>query len=321
MLIRRGRIAALAAVFSVCASGANSEGPPSWAYPVNPPGAPPPVDDGKVRTLPGSSASFTFADLRNFFSPPDWYPSDHPEMPPLVGHGAKPDAFACGFCHLPSGQGRPENAPIAGLPADYIIKQVREIASGARKSAFPERYPQSLMSKLSPQAATDPGLEAAAAYFASIKRQSRTKVVEASTIPKVENTHWIFKTSNTNETEPIGDRLIEVPDDFEGFEKRDGHVTYTAFVPPGSLARGKSLVETGDDRTVPCATCHGAGLKGLGVAPPLAGGSPSYVLRQLFDFQTRARAGEGAELMTPVVEHLTSADIVAITAYIASLEP
>ena len=66
-------------------------------------------------------------------------------MPELVANGAKPDSFACGFCHLPSGRGRPENAPIAGLPASYIVRQVEEMASGVRKSALPDRYPQALM--------------------------------------------------------------------------------------------------------------------------------------------------------------------------------
>ena len=290
--------------------------PPAWAYPVNPPGHPAPTDDGKIRTLPGSSAQFTFAQLRDFFSPPDWYPDDHPAMPPLAAHGTKPDAYACGFCHLPTGNGRPENANIAGLPAAYIIKQVEDMKSGARKSSLPERYPQALMWKLAAQAATDPGLADAAKYFSSLKAKSVTKVVEADTIPKIENTHWIMKKSDAGGTEPLSDRLVEVPDDFERFEKRDGHVTYTAYVPPGSLAKGEALV-----KVLACATCHGPDLKGIGLVPPIAGRSPTYLARQLYDMQSGARNGEAAALMKPIVAALTNADFIAITAYLATMAP
>ncbi len=294
--------------------------PPEWAFPVNAAGLPPPADDGRMRTLPGSAATFSFAQLRDFFSPPDWYPGDHPQMPPLVAHGAQPNAFACGFCHLPTGNGRPENANIAGLPASYIIRQVQEIASGACRSALPERYPQSLMTKLSGQAATEPGLAEAAAYFAALKPKSVTKV-ETDTIPKVEKTHWIYKISDGGETEPIGERLIEVPDDFARFEARDGHVTYTAYVPKGSIAKGEALVKTGGAKVTACAVCHGADLKGLGFVPGIAGRSPGYLARQLFDMQSGARNGEGAALMKAVVAPLTNEDLVSIAAFLATQEP
>lgn len=300
---------------------ASADGPPDWAFPVNPAGLPAPKDDGKMRTVPGSAATFSFAQLRDFFTPPDWHPGDHPQMPPLVAHGAQTDAFACGFCHLPTGNGRPENANIAGLPASYIIRQVQEIKSGARKSALPERYPQSLMTKLSMQAASEPGLAEAAAYFASLKPKSVTKVVETDTIPKVEKTHWIYKASDGGETEPIGERLIEVPDDFARFEARDGHVTYTAYVPKGSIAKGEALVTTGAGKTTACAICHGADLKGLGFVPGIAGRSPGYLGRQLYDMQAGARNGEGAALMKAVVVPLTNEDLVSITAYLATQEP
>lgn len=311
------------AMVAVAAFGASASAgePPAWAFPVNPPGHPAPTDDGKIRTLPGSTAQFSFAQLRDFFTPPDWYPSDHPAMPPLAAHGAKPDAYACGFCHLPTGNGRPENANIAGLPAAYIIAQVEDMKSGRRKSSLPERFPQTLMWKLAAQAATEPGLAEAAQYFASLKAKPVTKVIEAETIPKIENTHWIMKKSDAGGTEPIGGRLVEVPDDFERFEKRDGHITYTAYVPPGSLAKGEELVKTGGGITTACATCHGPDLKGLGLVPPIAGRSPTYLARQLYDIQSGARAGEHAGLMKPVVATLTNSDLIAITAYLAALEP
>ena len=74
--------------------------------------------------------------------------------------------------------------------------------------------------------------------------------------------------------------------------------------------------------SVPCATCHGEGLKGIGdIFPPLAGRSPAATARQLYDFKSGARDGRYAALMKPVVAHLTDQDIVDLTAYIVSLQP
>lgn len=294
---------------------------PDWAFPISVQAAPAP-DDGTQLTLPGSEAKFTRTDLRNFFSPPDWYPKDHTRMPELVAHGASPDSFACGFCHLPSGLGRPENAPIAGLPASYIVRQVEEMANGVRKSALPDRYPQALMTKVAVQAAKDARLLEAARYFESLKFSSYVKVVETDTIPKVENTHWIWKKADGEESEALGNRLIEVPDDYARFLLRDGHLTYTAYVPKGSIAKGETLVNTGaDGKTIACGICHGGDLKGLGFAPPIAGRSPSYVARQLFDMRSGARGGEGAAMMKAVVAQLSDDDIIAITAYVSSRQP
>lgn len=311
----------LALCFAAGAAIADNEALPEWAFPVSAQNPPAP-DDGEEFTVDGSAAKFTRTQLRNFFSPPDWYPAEHGQMPELVLNGAKPDSFACGFCHLPSGRGRPENAPLAGLPASYIVRQVEEMANGVRKSALPDRYPQALMTKVAVQAAKDPRLLDAAKYFESLKFVSHIKVVETDTIPKVENTHWIWKKADGNETEPLGNRLIEVPDDYNRFLLRDGHLTYTAYVPQGSIALGEKLANTGaDGKTIPCGICHGADLKGIGLAPPIAGRSPSYIARQLFDMRAGARGGEGAALMKAVVAQLTNNDIIALTAYVASHEP
>ena len=58
------------------------------------------------------------------FNVPDWHPEEHPAMPDVVEHGRKPSVRGCGYCHLPNGLGRPENASLAGLPAAYIEQQV-----------------------------------------------------------------------------------------------------------------------------------------------------------------------------------------------------
>ena len=63
------------------------------------------------------------------------------------------------------------------------------------------------------------------------------------------------------------------------------------------------------------------GLGGIGPVPALAGRSPSYIARQLYDFQTDVRNGAWSDLMDSTVEHLTIEDIVNIAAYTASIEP
>jgi cytochrome c553 len=62
-------------------------------------------------------------------------------------------------------------------------------------------------------------------------------------------------------------------------------------------------------------------LKGNGNFPSLAGRSPSYLARQLYDFQHFTRVGPGAQMMQPVVANLSDDDILAIVAYVASLQP
>jgi cytochrome c553 len=53
--------------------------------------------------------------------------------------------------------------------------------------------------------------------------------------------------------------------------------------------------------------------------PGIAGRSPSYLVRQLYDLKHGARAGPGSEQMKPVVEQLTTDDMLVLAAYAASL--
>ena len=95
-----------------------------------------------------------------------------------------------------------------------------------------------------------------------------------------------------------------------------------AYVPPGSIAKGEAIVTTGGGgKTLPCAICHGPGLKGLGDVPNIAGRSPGNIARQIYYFQTGDRGGPNATLMKGVVEKLNGDDVLAISAYVASLEP
>ena len=122
-------------------------------------------------------------------------------------------------------------------------------------------------------------------------------------------------------SEPIGKRIIEIPEDEEVVLNRDPRSGFIAFVPKGSVAKGRALVTTGGGKTVPCAICHGPTLKGLGDVPPIAGRQANYVVRQLFDIQDGTRSGISPALMQQVVERLTVDDMLDIAAYTASRRP
>lgn len=58
---------------------------PDWAYPTTP--VTPPRDNANLRSIPGSNRHYTDAEIDDFFNPPDWFPSEHPQMPEIVAHG------------------------------------------------------------------------------------------------------------------------------------------------------------------------------------------------------------------------------------------
>jgi cytochrome c553 len=298
-----------------------ADSPPPWAYPENNPNYKLPADDGKPVRVPNSTASYTWTQLQDFFIAPIWHPDDHPPLPDIVANGRKPDVFACGFCHRADGPGGPENADLAGLPKSYIIRQVADFKTGARATSVPGRLPPSLMISLSKQI-TNAEVETAAAYFSALQPRKRVKVVESDTVPKsyIAGLFWAAKESD--EREPLGNRILEVPDDLIQYESHDSRATFTAYVPIGSIAKGEALVTRGGPgKTFQCATCHGADLRGLGPLPSIAGRSPSYMFRQLYDFGSGARTGEWSPLMVQVVNKLDQDDMLAIVAYLASLDP
>jgi cytochrome c553 len=310
------------ALTTVVAGGvyAGTDSPPPWAFAVNAPGVRPATGDGTPKHLPGSTMAYTQAQIVDLFGVPDWYPDDHPPMPEPVAHGRKPDANACGFCHLPNGLGRPENASLAGLPAAYIAQQVADFRSGRRKSSESRSLPVSLMIATA-KGATDADVQAAAEYFSALKPRPWIKVVEAAEVPRSQVQGWMLVASADGGREPIGQRIIEMPEDLTRTELRDSKSGFVAYVPVGSIARGEQLVTTGGGKTTQCGICHGPDLRGLGLVPALAGRSPSYIVRQLYDLQHGARTGLWSPLMTGVVAGLSEDDMVAIAAYTASRNP
>jgi len=299
--------------------------PPAWAYaiaPAAPAGAAPATPtppDTSVKHLPGSTLEFTRAQISDGFGPADWYPGDHPKMPDIVAHGKRPDVRACSLCHYPNGKGRPENAGVAGLPVSYFIQQMNDMRAGNRKSAEPRKANTNVMITIA-KGMTEDEIKAAAEYFGSMKWTPWIKVVEAATVPKTRIAGGMFLRNEGSETEPIADRIIETPESVEGTEVlRDARSGFIAYVPPGSVKRGEALVKSGGGgKTTQCGVCHGADLTGLGPVPGIAGRSPSYMVRQLYDMQQGVRKGVWSDLMKPVVANLTDADMLAIAAYTAS---
>jgi cytochrome c553 len=294
--------------------------PPPWAFFLQPPVQPPP-DDGVPRHVPGSTVAFSLTQLRDLYTAPDWHPGDHQPLPGVVGRGRKPDLFACGYCHYPNGQGRPENASLAGLSAAYIAQQMADFKNGLRKSSEPAMRPPAFMIA-NAKSTSDEDVKVAAEYFAGVTYKPWIKVVETETVPKTQVAGFMLAAVDGAGTEPIGQRVIELAQDVARSNLRDPRSGFIAYVPAGSIKRGEALVTTGGrGRTAACATCHGQDLKGMANVPPLAGRSPSYIVRQLFDFQSGARAGLLSAPMKETVAKLTLEDMVAIAAYAASRSP
>ena len=227
-----------------CASSFAAE-PPAWAYAVNPPDLKAPADDGSLRRVPDSDVTFTLTDVRNGFLSPDWHPKDHPALPEVVARGRKPDVMACGYCHRAEGTGGPENTSLAGLPAPYIIQQMWEFKTGARGSAVAGRAPITNMVNAA-KAATSEEVQAATAYFASLKPKQIIRVVETNTVPKHRVLGWHMMPIAGAEKEPIGARILESPEDLDRFVSRDSRVTFVAYVPEGSIKKGRELAMTGE---------------------------------------------------------------------------
>jgi cytochrome c553 len=320
-MVSHGRLVFVLVCLGYCVVARAEEAVPSWAYPINPPaGGAAVIDSIQPLHIAGSRVSFTQAQLTDFFFAPDWYPGLHPPMPAIVSRGHAPEVFACGYCHSPTGQGRPENASLAGLSADYIVQQVADFRSGARRNPSHGVFlPTDLMIRVAANS-TPEDVSAAAQFFAAQTLLPRVKVLERARVPLTHVEGWVYVAEAGVRQEPLGERILELAPDIDRHEKRDDHLRYVAYVPRGSVARGKRLAANGTAAApIGCVSCHGENLLGAGLAPPIAGRSPSYLLRQLLALQTGARAGAAAALMKTLVASLSLEDMVAAAAYAASL--
>jgi cytochrome c553 len=296
---------------------------PAWAYNTSPTPKQllpehPPVDENGLLTIPGSSQKFKLAEVE---AGADWFPEDHPAMPEIVAKGRQ-GIRPCGSCHMPNGKGRPSNGPVTGLPVSYFIQAVEDYKNGVRVSADPKKNNIQQMIGFA-KALTPDEVKAAAEYFGSMKWTKWVRVVESERVPKTYVEGFIHYRYPGNETDPIGMRVIEMPEDnFQTEPMRNPRSGFVAYAPPGSIKRGEELAKTGGNgRTVQCGICHGPDLRGLGNIPGIAGKSPTWLARQMYDIQAGTRKGPGSALMKAAVEKLRNEDYVALVAYISSMEP
>ena len=293
-----------------------------------------PEEQTRPRHVEGSRASYSKVDIRDGGNVADWFPGDHPPMSNVMARGPAKlgkTSWGCAYCHLPTGKGRPENAPVAGQPVAYFLRQLEDFRNDARTSADPRKPNTPLMAGLA-KSMSDEEMKEAAEYFGAMKWTPWTRVVETDLVPKTKIVGNLFLATERERTEPIAGRIIEVPENEEQSEGlRNPRSGFIAYVPVGSIKKGENLVTTGGlsvvegktvpGRTIACAACHGPDLMGLVDVPGIAGRSPSYLVRQMYDLQRGTRRGRSAPLMQPVVANLTAEDMVAIAAYVTSLVP
>jgi hypothetical protein len=331
---------------------AAENGPPLWAYGFVTPAAPgdnavmpgPPshalrpnedaAEQTRKRRLAGSAGEYSLLEIRNGHEVVDWFPDEHPPLTPIMRHGPArlgDKGYGCAFCHMPNGKGRPENAPVAGLPVEYFIRQMHDMRDGLRGSAEPRKANTLLMIALA-QAMTEAEIRESAEYFARVPYTPWIRVVETERVPRSKIVTNMFVPIESESTEPIAGRIMEMPSDADATELlRHPRSDFIAYVPPGSVRRGERLATTGvplvvDGKPVPgqttaCTSCHGTDLRGVAEIPGIAGRSPSYLARQLYDIQQGTRKSPLSQLMLPVVAKLTNDDLVALAAYVASLPP
>ena len=287
---------------------------PDWAFVVTDKVQPKPLfAPDRVRTV--GNVSVTRAGADDFYNIPNWRPAMHPPMPKIVQFGnSATKVRACGSCHLPTGTGHDESAYMAGLPVNYFIRTMMDWKTGDRK------YSGTMVAML--KVITDAEIREAAEYFASLKPMPWIRLVETDTVPKSYigpgNKRLVHPDGGT---EPMGNRIVEVPEDEEAVVYRDPISGFVAYVPKGSVARGRELATTGGGKTVPCGICHGPTQQGLGDVPGLAGRHPNYIVRQLWNMQNGERIGTNAALMKQVVDKLSVDDMRALGSYLASLTP
>jgi cytochrome c553 len=307
------------AAFIFACSTSVTAASPAWAYGTPSPATTPPPPDNILRHVPGSNLEFTRAQISDGYGPADWFPGEHPAMPDVVAHGKKPAARACALCHYPNGKGRSENAGIAGLPVSYFMQQLKDFQNGDRKSADPLKGNTLFMIDYA-KAMTEEDMKKTAEYYGSMKWTSWIKVVETNLVPKTHVINGMYLVSEGEEKEPLGNRIVEVPENTESTEiLRDPHSGFIAYVPVNSIKKGEALVN--NQKAAPCGVCHGSDLKGLGPVPGIAGRSPSYLVRQLYDIQQGARKGAWTGLMKAVVRNMSEEDMLNIAAYVSSRTP
>jgi len=307
------------AAMAALAASLPASGPMGWAYPAARSERAAAHPD-RTYTIRGSRVHLTDAQIDDPWAAVDWLPNEHPPAPSVVLHGRKPEMYACGLCHMVDGQGGRGVPGLAGLSRNYIVAQVAAFASGQRSSSYLLR--DALNMATVARAARAGEVAAAAEYYSRLSYRPWIRVVETKMVPATAPSYWGWSDAiEGSRAEPIGLRIVEVAEDNRLATLADPRSGFAAYAPAGAVVRGRAITVAGVGGQPPCAVCHGAGMKGTNIAPSLAGRSPTYLARQLWDMHTGARRSPSAAPMQPIAKALDAARIIDIAAYLASLHP
>ena len=216
---------------------------PAWAFPVQAGSLP--AEPPGPKTVPGSTKQYTPPQIDDLLNPPDWFPDEHKPGPGIVVKG-RGGALACGSCHLMSGLGHPESADLTGYTADYIVQQMLDFKAGTRRD-------YARMNGISKEVSDQESREAAE-WFASLPRQKWSRVVEAAMVPRtfVGQGRMRFLDPKASGMEPIGNRIITLPEDQERARLRDPEVRLRVLRAAGQPGQGQGARRDGrrrqDDR-------------------------------------------------------------------------
>jgi cytochrome c553 len=287
------------ALLPIAAIAADAPGP-GWAFLTPDPNAPAPAGGG------GGGGGGRGAPAA----------APQPGVPMIVVAGKGQDVRPCNTCHTPSGMGQPESANIRGLNAAYFERQMQDFKNGLRGG------PRSAAMIGFAKGMTDDEIKEVAAYYASLKPVPWTRISESNVAPKTMVGRNSQRTKvEGSDTEEVGQRVIEFANN-PAAVRQMAEPAFIAFVPPGALSSGRTLVTTGAaGKTMECAGCHGDNLQGTEDIPGIAGRSPVYIARQIYSFKNGVRKGQYAEIMKEVVAKLSDEDVVAIASYVSSLNP
>ena len=286
------------ALFPIAALAADAPGP-DWAFMTpdpNAPAPPPPAAGGG-----GAPAAA---------------PTAAAGVPQIVVAGKGADVRPCNTCHTPSGMGQPESANIRGLNAEYFARQMADFKNGTRGG------PRSAAMITFAKGLSDDEIKEIAAYYSGLKPVQWTRVTETNVAPKtmVGRNSQRTRVEGTD-TEQVGNRIIEVASS-PAAVRQMAEPAFMAFVPPGALGSGKTLVTTGGGgKTQACTGCHGDKLQGADDVPGIAGRSPVYIARQIYSFKNGVRKGPMADIMKSVVGKLSDDDVIGVASYVSSLDP
>ena len=253
------------------------------------------------------------------YGPADWYPDDHPPMPEIVARGRESDKLRA-VRPLPlserTGQARERSGR---RPARRVHPAA---AGGVQERHAAERRPEEGQHQRNDSDRPAPDRRRDEGGRPSISRPSSGGHGSRSSRPRPcrrrsPGMNGLFLPQPGNETEPLGKRILEVPENPDvhraGARPAIGHARLRARrqhqARRGDRHDGRRE-DGGSARSATAPICRAS-------APfhRIADRQTSYIARQLYDYQAGTRE---SPLMKPVVAKLTEDDMIAIAAYLGS---